>query len=92
MPSIWYETFGLVVLEALSYGVPVIVTKNVGAKDLLQGEFGLVIEPTKEAIEEAILKMKDINERKILNYNIVNKFEIDKYMNINEQIEKLYYM
>ena len=36
--------------------------------------------------------MKDINERKILNYNIVNKFEIDKYMNINEQIEKLYYM
>ena len=92
MPSIWYETFGLVVLEALSYGVPVIVTQNVGAKDLLQGEFGLVIEPTKEAIEEAILKMKDINERKILNYNIVNKFEIDKYMNINEQIEKLYYM
>lgn len=35
VPSIWKETFSLVVLEALSYGVPVIVSKNVGAKDIV---------------------------------------------------------
>ena len=33
VPSVWKETFSLVTLEALSYGVPVIVSDNVGAQD-----------------------------------------------------------
>lgn len=36
VPSKWKETFGLVVLEALSYGVIVYASKNIGAKDLLE--------------------------------------------------------
>lgn len=36
VPSLWYETFGFTVLEALSYGVPVLVSENVGAKDLIK--------------------------------------------------------
>lgn len=36
VPSIWPETFGLVVLEALSFGVPVLVSESVGAKDLIR--------------------------------------------------------
>lgn len=36
VPSTWRETFGLVVLEALSYGVPVIMTDKVGAQILLE--------------------------------------------------------
>ncbi len=32
VPSLWKETYGFVVLEALSYGVPVIASENVGAK------------------------------------------------------------
>ncbi len=36
VPSLWAETFGFVVLEALSCGVPCIVSSNVGAKGLLQ--------------------------------------------------------
>lgn len=35
VPSICKETFGLVVLEALSYGIPVLVSEHVGAKDVL---------------------------------------------------------
>ena len=35
VPSQWYETFGFTVLEALSYGVPVMVSDKVGAQDLL---------------------------------------------------------
>jgi glycosyltransferase involved in cell wall biosynthesis len=38
VPSIWAETYGLVVPEALMHGVPVIVTENVGAADLLNQE------------------------------------------------------
>ena len=43
VPSLWRETFGMVVLEALSYGVPVLVSEYVGAKMLLgpAGECGL---------------------------------------------------
>lgn len=35
VPSKWKETFGFVVLEALSYGKYVVVHSNVGAKDLV---------------------------------------------------------
>ena len=33
--SKWKETFGLITIEALSYGVNVFVSENVGSKDLL---------------------------------------------------------
>ena len=46
IPSILYETFGYTLLEALSYGVPVITTKNVGAKDIIASGCGVVIEDT----------------------------------------------
>lgn len=35
VPSKWKETFGLITIEALSYGVNVFVSENVGSKDLL---------------------------------------------------------
>ncbi|MFI3296379.1 MAG: glycosyltransferase family 4 protein [bacterium] len=37
-PSFWMETFSLITLEALSYGVPTLVSANVGAKDVV-GEY-----------------------------------------------------
>ena len=55
VPSQWYETFGFTVLEALSYGLPVIVTENVGAKDLIRPEKnGLIAKPEKESLTEAM--------------------------------------
>lgn len=36
VPSVCKETFSLVTLEALSYGVPVIVSDNVGAQDVVK--------------------------------------------------------
>ena len=38
-PSQWYETFGFTVLEALSYGAPVVVSDKVGAQDLLDTQY-----------------------------------------------------
>lgn len=40
--SIWYETFGFTVVEALSYAVPVIVSDHMGAKDIV-GDSGIVV-------------------------------------------------
>ncbi len=36
VPSIWKETFSLVTVEALSFGVPVLVSDNVGAQDVVK--------------------------------------------------------
>ena len=51
-PSEWEETFGFTVLEALSYGIPVIVSEKVGAKDLiLEGKNGFVVASSVETLK-----------------------------------------
>lgn len=74
-PSIWYETFGFTVLEALSYGVPVIVSNHVGAKDII-AQNGIVVragnvEDLKKAIMTTILTVNvDVKDWKtFLNEN-----------------------
>ncbi len=53
-PSVWYETFGFTVLEALSFGVPVIITEHVGARDIA-GDGGIVLPAgSVDALREAI--------------------------------------
>jgi len=43
LPSLWYETFGLVVADALAVGRPVVVSDRAGARELVQdGVNGLV--------------------------------------------------
>lgn len=92
-PSIWYETFGFTVLEALSYGVPVIVSENVGAKDIV-GEYGFVINPDSESLKKILIDI--LLNRNLLvekNNNIVNTFKIDKFNienNVKQIIEKIY--
>lgn len=85
--SVCYETFGFTVLEALSYGVPVLVSDHVGAKDLLKEEFGIVIAPDKEALKSVILQLlEDKTKCKLMNLNIVNKFTAPSVMDL----ERLY--
>lgn len=92
MPSVWYETFGFTVLEALSYGVPVIVSKNVGAKDLLDdGKYGMIVEPTVQGVKNAVLELIN-NREKLLwyNNNIVKDFDMEKVLTSDEKIMELY--
>ncbi len=45
-----FDTFGMVVLEAMAAGLPVIISSNVGAKDLVQeGENGFIINDTSDS-------------------------------------------
>lgn len=49
VPSVWKETFSLITLEALSYGVPVLVSSNVGAKDIVSDYYSdFVFFPSEE--------------------------------------------
>lgn len=75
VPSIWYETFGFTAAEALSYGVPVIVSENVGAKDVLDNQFGIVINDFNEAnLKKCIdsLTMQDLAD---MNKNICRSYK-----------------
>ncbi len=85
VPSLCYETFGLVVLEALSHGVPVMVSSTVGAKDIVSEYDTKFIFDTPHSLSH---KLKQIlNDTRILkNYNqaILNKkqdFSFDEHIN-----------
>lgn len=58
LPSL-SEPWGLVVEEALYFGLPVIISKNCGACELIENEInGLIIDPyNKLSITEAVLKI-----------------------------------
>jgi glycosyltransferase involved in cell wall biosynthesis len=61
LPSI-DDGFGLVALEALSYGLPLVVTENVGAADVLNSSIARVV-PIRDhrAIEAAIRWASDLD-------------------------------
>lgn len=59
LPS-WFEPFGLVAVEALQCGTPVLVSKFTAVKALIAEQEGLVLEDMRpEALAELILKAKD---------------------------------
>ncbi|OPZ52415.1 MAG: GDP-mannose-dependent alpha-(1-6)-phosphatidylinositol monomannoside mannosyltransferase [Deltaproteobacteria bacterium ADurb.BinA014] len=59
-----FDTFGMVVLEAMAAGLPVIISSNVGAKDLVrENENGFVIADTSntEIVADKIERLLDKN-------------------------------
>lgn len=93
-PSEWEETFGFTVLEGLSYGIPVIVSNKVGAKDLItEGKNGYVVEGNVQSLKNCMLGLienpQSINE---MNAYIVNEFPVKTMTEHSREIENLYQM
>ena len=90
-PSIWYETFGFTVLEALSYGVPVVISGNVGAKDILVQGAGIVIENID--VHSLYSVLQEITPAKLsaMNETIVNRQKIMQIEDMSKQIETCCY-
>jgi Glycosyltransferase len=84
VPSLWHETFGFVVLEALLQGTPCIVSNSVGAKDLLINK---CVFNNNSELEEKLNKLK--NEH-ILNQlrKKVNGIKITFNMNSHAKVCK----
>lgn len=64
VPSVCHETFSLVTLEALSFGTPVLVSKNVGAKMIIEDISPDFIVNDKEQLKNMIINC--INNRGLL--------------------------
>lgn len=90
--SIWKETFSLVTLEALSYGVPVIVSDNVGAQDIVKLYNPKFVYHSKEELKDLILGM--LSDKSLLsefNNKLLNsewKFSMEEHA--KEVIDKIY--
>lgn len=72
------ETWGLVVEEALYFGMPVMVSKNCGASELIEnGTNGYILDiENLENIKKLLVSMDDKNYQKLLNG--VGKYSIDE--------------
>ncbi len=90
-PSIWYETFGFTVLEALSYGVPVVISGNVGAKDILVQGAGIVIENID--VHSLYSVLQEITPAKLsaMNETIVYRQKIMQIEDMSKKIETCCY-
>ncbi|MFL0246149.1 glycosyltransferase [Candidatus Clostridium stratigraminis] len=92
IPSVWNETFGYIGLEAFSFGVPVMVTENVGFKDILINNVtGIIIGSHIEELAENIAKIiEDRNILEKINRNIIAaKFDFSLKSH-SENMFKLY--
>lgn len=92
VPSIWLETFSLVTLEALSYGTPVIVSDNVGAKDIVKEYMPEMVYSTEEELKSILAKcVLDKSKLKEYNENICKlAWEHDSLSHARKIIDEIY--
>lgn len=90
-PSVWYETFGYTVLEALSYGVPVIISGTVGAKDILVEGAGIVVEDISPARLCDALRQLTPDMIRQMNTTIIERQVIMELRDMTRQIEQYCY-
>lgn len=78
--SIWYETFGLVVAEGLSRGLPCIVGNNNAAKEMIvDGETGFIFKSGDlNSLKEAIMKYEN-SDKEYMQNMIIRTFDMEKY-------------
>lgn len=92
VPSLWHETFSLVTLEALSYGVPVLVSDTVGAKDIVKEYDSKFVFHSDEELVSLLEQLVD-DKSLLRNYNeaiIANDWRHSMSEHAQEIIEELY--
>jgi glycosyltransferase involved in cell wall biosynthesis len=91
IPSLWKETFGFVVLEALSFGTPVIISDNVGSADLVDDDFGVIFKPTTTMDLTTLLKSLDKDTLQQMSVSITKKFKLVDIKGHNTDIQTKIY-
>lgn len=87
VPSMWEELFGLVVVEAMSSGLPLIVTRSGGMPEIVDEKCAYVLDKNENLIQNLTEKMDYLIENPNIRYEMgkngrqrVNKFDISQYL------------
>lgn len=91
-PSILYETFGYTVLEALSFGVPVVISGNVGAKDIISDGTGIVIENLSAKKLAKVFEDLTINKLDKMNLTILKRAYIPTLEDMSQNLHNKVYL
>ena len=87
IPSVWYETFGLVILESFSHGTPVIGSQIGAIPELIKdGYNGYLFEPKDdEKLKNIICNLSSTNVHKMQK----NAYATAQEHNIRTYVQKL---
>lgn len=88
LPSLWYETFGFTILEALSYGVPVILSNRVGAKDIVSDGGIIVKADSVDDLKNAVLTIAENCD--LFRSNVQQHCTVKPWNSFLKEMETLY--
>ena len=87
-----FDTFGMVVTEAMASGLPVIISDCVGAKDLVvKGENGFVVDRNDEdSIDSAFLQIMEKDRHKLMSGKVMGNVVDYSWDNLAERVMGIY--
>lgn len=81
VPSVWKEPFGRIVVESMSYGIPIIAAKSGGlTENIIEGENGFLYEPNEPNALANLIKKLSANEALRLELSIKSKALSEEFM------------
>jgi glycosyltransferase involved in cell wall biosynthesis len=92
IPSLWYEPFGIVVLEAMAFGIPVIASNRGGLKEIVtENNVGILAYPNAEIIADEIENLiKDKKRYEKFSENGLKNIKKYKPENVFKEYEKIF--
>lgn len=92
VPSIWYETFGIVIIESFKYSTPVIASNIGGFPELIENDYnGFLFEPGNVGELKKLLENLTQNPEKLKRLS-ENAFESVKKYGIKEHTQRLMHL
>jgi len=88
-----FDTFGMVVLEAMAAGLPVIISPNVGAKDLVEeavNGFTLPAPQDADAAADCIVRLVDNARREAMGASAATTAVMHDWEKLSENMEQIY--